>query len=80
MSPGARVKGRHAAAVVLNGDKFASALGDGYGNLASARVQSVLDELLDDGGGTFDDLPCGDFVRHMKRENPHVSVAVRDQG
>ena len=71
---------RHAAAVVLHGDELASALGDGDGDLLRASVDGVFDEFLDNGGRAFDDLARGDLVRHVKREDPHVSVSVRNQG
>ena len=64
----------------IMGKDLNRALGDGDGDLLRASVDGVFDEFLDNGGRAFDDLARGDLVRHVKREDPHVSVSVRNQG
>ena len=75
-----RVVLRHAAAVVLHGDKLASALRDRDGDARRARVEGVLDEFLDDARGPLDDFARRDLVRDVERQDAHVAVAVRSQG
>ena len=52
----------HAAAVVGDGDGLEPGLFDADGDLVGAGVDGVFDELLDDGGGAFDDLAGGDLI------------------
>ena len=42
-----------------------------------SRVQSILDQLLDDRSGALDDLPCCDLVdqRVGERTNPALAAA-----
>jgi hypothetical protein len=41
-------------------------------------VEGVLDELLDDGCGTFDDLAGGDLVGEVKRQALNLGHRVRE--
>ena len=74
------VVARHAAAVVLHGDEPPPALRHRDGYPARPGVYRVFYELLDDGRRALHHLARGDLVRHVERQHPHVSVALRSQG
>ena len=59
----------HAVAVVGDADEFAAACFYFNANAGGPGVDGVFEELLDDGGRTFDDFACGDLVRHEVRED-----------
>ena len=61
----ARVLRRHAAAVVADADIGGPAVAQLHRHGVGARVEGVLHQLLDDGGGPLDHLAGGDHVRHM---------------
>jgi len=63
----ARVLGRHPRAVVADPDQGHPTVLDLYLDCARPRVERVLDQLLDSGRRTLDDLPGGDPVRHLGR-------------
>ena len=64
----ARVLGGHAAAVVGNADEGHAAVLDFDGDARCARVNGVFHQLLDDGGGAFNHLACGNQVRNVGAE------------
>ena len=57
-----------AAAVVDDLDEFAAALLDVHLDVPGAGVEGVLQELLDDAGGPFDDLAGGDLVLQVQAQ------------
>ena len=59
---------RHADAVVADADQRASAVAQVDGDGGGAGVERVLDQLLDGGGRTLDDLAGGDLVDQMVRQ------------
>ena len=61
--------GGDAAAVVLHADQAPAALADLDANVGGAGVEAVLDQLLDRGRGTLDDLAGGDLVGDFGRED-----------
>jgi hypothetical protein len=61
------VLGRHPRAVVADPDEGHSAVLDLDLDSARPRVEGVLDQLLDGGRWTLDDLPGGDPVSHLGR-------------
>src|SRR5690606_24443768 len=60
---------RDAAALVRHADELGAAGREVYRDRAGARVERVLDELLDDGGRPLDDLACRDLVDELRRKN-----------
>jgi hypothetical protein len=83
-----RVLGRHPLAVVFDEHKLLAAELDGDADAPCARVDGVLDELLDDRGRSLDDLAGGNLVRQLERQpadarhshsihrNHHIMAAV----
>jgi hypothetical protein len=57
-----RVVAAHAQTVVRHADEAASAGLDLHGDARGLGVEGILDEFLDDAGGTFDDLTRRDLV------------------
>jgi len=57
-----------ARAVVLHLQQAAAAVARGDGDAARARVEGVLEELLEGGGGALDDLARGDAVDRLEGE------------
>ena len=78
-----RVLGRHPRAVVADPDQGHPTVLDLDLDSARPRVERVLDQLLDGGRGTLDDLPGGDPVRYLGRQHSDPSRIVgglfRDQ-
>ena len=58
----ARVRGGHARAVVPDENARDPAALEVHLDAGGARVERVLDELLDDGGGPLDDFAGGDPI------------------
>ncbi len=56
---------RHTAAVVGHADECAAALFDPDGNLGRARIERILDQLLDHRRRPFDNFARGDTARHF---------------
>src|SRR5829696_7552813 len=63
-----RILGRHPRSVVADPDQGHPAVFDLDLHSARPRVEGVLDQLLDCGRRTLDDLPGGDPVRHLRRQ------------
>ncbi len=63
-----RVRARHPLAVVFDRHQLLAAEIDDDGDPRGAGVDGVLDELLDDGGGTLDDFAGGDLVGEVGRQ------------
>ena len=61
----ARVLGRHAAAVVRDADERRAAALYFDGDGLRPGVKGVFHQLLDDGGGTLDDLARGDHIGNV---------------
>ncbi len=58
----------HAAAVVGDLDQLAAAAFDFEANVGGSGVERVLEQFLDHGGGTVDDLASGDLVGNLVGE------------
>jgi hypothetical protein len=72
----------HARAVILNLDHALAAVDELDADLRGPGVERVLDELLDDRNGAFDDLAGGDLLGHAVRQemdlpHPMTSPSVR---
>jgi hypothetical protein len=63
-----QVLGGDTAAVVHDADEGGAALLDLHLDALAARVQAVLQQLLDDGGGPLDHLAGGDLGDHRGRQ------------
>ena len=61
----ARVLGRHAAAVVRDADERRAAAFYFDGDRLCTGVKGVFHQLLDDGGGTLDDLARSDHIGNV---------------
>ena len=61
----ARVLGRHAAAIVRDADERRAAALYFDGDGLCTGVKGVFHQLLDDGGGTLDDLARGDHIGNV---------------
>src|SRR5690606_2001504 len=59
---------RDPAAVVGDADQLRAAFFDGDVDVRRAGVEAVLDQLLDDAGGSLDDLARGDLVDEQRRQ------------
>jgi hypothetical protein len=64
----ARVVGLHPLPVVFDRDLFLSTELDEDRQTPGARIDRVLDQFLDDGGGPFDHLTGGDLIREVTWE------------
>ena len=65
-----KLTGRYAVTVVAHADQADSAVLDVDGEALCARVEGVLDELLDDGRRALDDLAGSDLVDEWALEDP----------
>ena len=63
-----RVVGGHPFPVVLHTHEALSAQLDRDGDATGAGIERVLDQFLDDGGGTLDDLTRGDLIGEVRRQ------------
>jgi hypothetical protein len=63
-----RIRRIHPLPVVLHAEQLLPAELDRHDKARCAGVQRVLDQLLDDGGRTLDDLAGGDLVGEMRGE------------
>jgi hypothetical protein len=61
------ILGGHAAAVVRDADQGATARGGLDRDQAAARVEGVIDQLLDHRGRPLDHLTGGDLIDHCGR-------------
>src|SRR5262245_28012651 len=61
----ARVLSRHAFAVVFHSNQLLAAQLDGNPDPGRARIDSVLDQLLDDRRRPLDDLAGRDLIRQI---------------
>jgi hypothetical protein len=66
-----------AAAVVGHADRRETTVLELDAQARRARVERVLDELLDDGERPFDDLARGDLRDHLGRQHADPSAALR---
>ena len=62
-------------AVIDNADQRETALADLDGDLRGAGVERIFDQLFDDGGGALDDLPRGDAVHDLRRQESDALLA-----
>jgi len=70
--------GRHAKAVVAHADESDTTSFDVDFHASRARIEAVLDELLDDGGGPLDHLAGSDLVDELiGKDADHVPVGWR---
>ena len=58
----------HAAAIILDQDALQSAFFDRDGDVARARIDGILDELLDGSGRALHDLTRRDTVDGIRRK------------
>jgi hypothetical protein len=65
----------HAATVVGDADEAAATGFDFDADVGGSGVEGVLEELLNDGGGTVDDLAGGDLVSDLVGENADATHA-----
>jgi uncharacterized protein (DUF1697 family) len=70
---------RDAAAIVLHADEAPAAVADFDANLGRARVEAVLDQLLDGGGGALNNFARSDLVgdfwrKHSDRHEAHFTT------
>src|SRR5262245_7532366 len=75
-----RVVGLHPDAVVFDSDELLAAVLDGDDETPGVGVDGVLDQFLDDRGGTLDDLTRGNLVGEVVWQSPdaaHLSIAVQ---
>jgi hypothetical protein len=64
--------GAHSGPVIDDADQAASAAVDRDVDGGGARVERVLDQLLDGGGRPLDHLARGDLIDKDRLEPPHV--------
>jgi len=68
-----RVVRLHPLAIVFDANQLLAPLLDRDADPARARVEGILDEFLDHGRGSFDDLTCRNLVREIWRKPVNFS-------
>ena len=67
------VVGDHAVAVVDDADELAATGFNLDADAGGTGVEGILEELLDDGGGTLDDLAGSDLIGHEIGEDANAA-------
>jgi hypothetical protein len=69
-----RIGPAHALAIVRDTNARKAPVLDLDGNGLALRIQTVFDELFDNGGRTFDHFAGGNPAHHVSRQNANFSA------
>ena len=72
-----RILRRHPLAIVFDMNQLLAAEFHGDRDTTGTGINRILDQLLDDRGGTLDDLAGGNLIREIRRQLVNLAHALK---